>query len=55
MRELTAEEIQQVSGGEMSNRTAIIIGGTCLLFPIMGAGWLSAITFAGTKEDLCAN
>jgi hypothetical protein len=38
MRELTAQEIQQVSGGEMSNRTAIIIGGTCLLFPIMGAG-----------------
>lgn len=38
MKELSCEQINLVSGGEMSTRTKVIIGAALVISPVMGAG-----------------
>lgn len=40
MQELNLEQIELVSGGEMSTTTKVIIGGAAIVSPLVAAGML---------------
>lgn len=40
MQELNMEQIEAVSGGEMSTTTKVVIGGALVVAPVVGLGML---------------